>query len=371
MRIALVEPYFSGSHKSWATELQRHSSYSIELFTLPGRNWKWRMHGAAISLAKKVNEIETAFDLIVVTDMMDLSVFKSLLSPVHNLTPIALYFHENQLTYPWSNRDPDAKDEKAGHYQFINYSSALVADRVYFNSAYHMNSFLDALKPFISTFPDHKNMSTIAQIEKKSSVLPIGIDLKKFDEFEAKEWEPNEVPIILWNHRWEYDKNPDDFFQCLFDIKEQGYSFQLVVLGAHFRTHPKIFTKAKEVLSNELLHIGFCESFEEYARWLWKSDILPVTSIQDFFGISIIEAIYCKCLPILPNRLAYPEHITTKDLFYDSYSELLSILKDKIESNISSEKVDNRNAVLHYDWEVTIREYDQKWRELVEKHLKK
>lgn len=35
--------------------------------------------------------------------MMDLALFKSLISEKYNDTPIALYFHENQLCYPWSD----------------------------------------------------------------------------------------------------------------------------------------------------------------------------------------------------------------------------------------------------------------------------
>ena len=53
MRIVLLEPFFSGSHQSWAEEFQENSQHNVELLTLPGRHWKWRMHGGAISLSKK------------------------------------------------------------------------------------------------------------------------------------------------------------------------------------------------------------------------------------------------------------------------------------------------------------------------------
>ena len=65
--------------------------------------------------------------------------------------------------------------------------------------------------------------------------------------------------------------------------------------------------KLNQILETNIVHFGFCESFSEYAQWLWKADILPVTSNQDFFGISIIEASYCETYPLLPERLSYPE----------------------------------------------------------------
>ncbi|HIO73068.1 MAG TPA: DUF3524 domain-containing protein, partial [Flavobacteriales bacterium] len=72
----------------------------VELLTLSGHYWKWRMHGGAISLAAKYNDLDHDFDLILVTDMLDLSTFQALTrTKTHNI-PFAVYFHENQLTYP-------------------------------------------------------------------------------------------------------------------------------------------------------------------------------------------------------------------------------------------------------------------------------
>ena len=55
------------------------------------------------------------------------------------------------------------------------------------------------------------------------------------------------------------------------------------------------------------------------------ADILPVTSNQEFFGASVMEAIYCGTKPILPNSLAYPELIPPEhhlDVLYKNENEL-------------------------------------------------
>jgi len=36
---------------------------------------------------------------------------------------------------------------------------------------------------------------------------------------------------ILWNARWEHDKNPEQFFEVLFSLDEAGLPFRLAVLG--------------------------------------------------------------------------------------------------------------------------------------------
>ena len=147
-KILLVEPFFGGSHKQWAEGLKRHSEHEIEMLTLSGHHWKWRMHGAAVTLAQKLMEMDYIPDSIVVSDMLDLSLFLSLTREKSSRIPVNIYFHENQLSYPWSIDDEDTKNNRDNHYKFINYTSALSADKCFFNSQYHRKSFLESLPDF-------------------------------------------------------------------------------------------------------------------------------------------------------------------------------------------------------------------------------
>ena len=207
------------------------------------------MHGAAITLAESVLALKDKPDLFLVTDMIQLSVFKALISAPFPKDPLAIYFHENQITYPWSQTDPDLSLRRDNHYGFINYTSALIADLVLFNSHFHKQSFLDSLPKFLHQFPDHKNLKTIETIKNKSEVLYVGINKPNLI-VPRKEKEPK---TILWNHRWEYDKNPELFFKLLQRLKAEGIQFRLIVVGESTQKHPTIFSKAKEMLS--LIHI--------------------------------------------------------------------------------------------------------------------
>ena len=73
MKILLVEPYHTGSHASWAEGYARYSQHQVDILSLPGRFWKWRMHGGAVTLARQFLESETQPDLILATDMLDLT----------------------------------------------------------------------------------------------------------------------------------------------------------------------------------------------------------------------------------------------------------------------------------------------------------
>ena len=372
MKILIVEPFLKGSHKAWAEGYQQSSQHDVDILSMPGRHWKWRMHGGAVTLAEKFNaSIKRPHDkpdLIMATDMLDLTSFLALTKKNTHDIPTAVYFHENQITYPWSPMDADVKKDRNNHYGFINYTSVLAADRIFFNSEYHCQSFNNAIDPFLSQFPDYKENTHSQHILKKSETLSLGMDLKKFNNFKTSD--VNEVPILLWNHRWEYDKNPDGFYEILKRLKNENIEFKLVILGESFKKKPPVFDQIISEFRNELLHVGYVSNFAQYAYWLWKADILPVTSNQDFFGGSVVEAIYCNCYPLLPDRLAYPQHIPEKyraNHLYKNEDELFEKIKKTAYNLKVIRKMEQfQEFVAHYDWGVLSKKYDASFLDLVE-----
>ncbi len=357
MHITLIEPFFTGSHKQWAEGLQEHSQHKVEILSMKGRHWKWRMFGGAVSMAQKFRNQIKKTDLILTTDMLDVSTFVGLTKDITASIPVAVYFHENQLTYPWSPTDKDVRLGRNNEYAFINFTSALAADKVFFNSDYHKKSFLNALPAFLRQFPDERNLEQIAFIEKKSEVLHLGMNLKRFDTVD-KYVSVDQLKIILWNHRWEYDKNPESFFRTLFRLKDEGIGFELIVIGEKYKKYPQIFDEARTRFNdNEMLSFGYLESLEDYMKSVHLADILPVTSNQDFFGGSIVEAMYCGVCPLLPNRLAYPEHLDNKEYLYENDEELYTKLKQLLLQPRHA-LPSFRNRVKQYDWTHIIKQYD-------------
>lgn len=356
MDIVILETFMAGSHKKWAEDLQKFSKHNIKILSLSGHHWKWRMHGGAVTLARKFNEDSFKPDLILATDMVDLTTFLALTRERTGNTKTAIYFHENQLTYPWNTKDPDIKKKRDHHYGFINYSSALAANKVIFNSSYHKESFLGALPGFLKSFPDQNELNSIEDITNKSVVLPLGLDLERIKVHQVF----NKKPVIIWNHRWEHDKNPEAFFNCLFELDAEGFDFEIIIAGENYETSPEIFDTARLRLKNRIIHFGYARSFDQYVKLLNQADILPVTSYHDFFGASVVEAIACGCVPLLPNRLAYPEHIHSeeKHLFYESDKEFKNKLKGLIKDFPFSDKPLSSSYVMKYNWSDIIKSYD-------------
>ena len=364
MNITLIEPFFTGSHAAWATAYAQYSEHKIDILSLSGNYWKWRMHGGAVTLATKFLESGAMPDLLLVTDMLDLTTFLALTRHKTSALPVAIYFHESQICYPWLPTDRDILQKRDQHYGFINYSSALAADAVLFNSQYHYTTFFDELPRFLKQFPDCHELGTVATIRAKSRVLPLGVDFQKFQAPELqqqREEHRDHDPLILWNHRWEYDKNPDEFFQALFVLNEQGLDFRVAILGESFRQNYPIFGTARVKLGNKVVHYGYAEEFLQYARWLHRADIIPVTSHHDFFGASLVEALYCGCYPLLPKRLTYPELVPYEEypeLFYHDFQELVEKLARSLQEIETIRQQNFSHCIEQYSWQNMAPEYD-------------
>jgi len=354
--ILLLEPFWAQSHASWAEGYKQFSNHNIQILKLEGRHWKWRMHGGAVTLAGQFQQLNFQPDLVLATDMLDVTTFQSLCRKELSEVPFALYFHENQLSYPWSPKDTDKRFQRDNHYGFIHFLSCLASDAVFFNSSYHLSSFTDELKKLLHHFPDHKLGYKMEEVMAKSKVLHLGMDLSRFDQHRAEK--TSDKPLLLWNHRWEYDKNPTDFFRALQQLKATGLDFDVALLGERFDEIPPVFKEGIENLKGHIATKDYAKDFATYAQWLWKADILPVTSNQDFFGGSVIEAMYCECVPFLPNRLAYPEH-AGEDWRYDSFEELISGLSQLIKGFRNTDTTVFRDSAARYRWELQAPIYDK------------
>jgi len=368
MKILVLEPFFSGSHQKWAEGYRQHSRHDVTILSLKGRHWKWRMYGGAVSLARQYEVLKLEPDLILATDMLGLATFLGLTRAGLSRIPVAVYFHENQITYPWSPTDQDVQLGRDNQYGFINYTTGLAADAVFFNSPFHRQSFLEHLPAFLRQFPDARELQNVERIKAKSNVLPLGMELRPLQAQLAKEY--SGPATILWNHRWEYDKNPEGFFKLLYRLKEEGYEFRLTVLGESYRKAPAVFSQARQKLEAHILHWGYAPDQATYAQLLQQADLLPVTSYQDFFGGSVVEAIYCNCYPLLPNRLAYPMHIPEpyqEAHLYQSEEELFQKTAKFLSAYPKSMGREAfQHFVAHYDWSTLAPKYDHAMESVVE-----
>lgn len=363
MRIKLISPYHGGSHQAWAEGYQEGSRFQVTLLTMPARFWKWRMHGGAVTLARQFRADAQPTDLILATDMLDVTTFRALTGA---RLPVVLYMHENQLTYPLPDDGASGPmrrqlGERDLHYAFINYASMLASDRVFFNSEYHRESFFAALPNFLRHFPEYNELDSVALLKAKSVVLPVGIRY----EWLRQERPPARIepaPLVLWNQRWEYDKNPAAFFEALYAVQDAGIPFRLALCGENFRRRPREFEAALERLAPCIVHAGYASPVQ-YRALLWEAEVTVSTALHEFFGISILEAVACETFPLLPSRLSYPELLPERfhrACLYDDQDGLVQALQSALTDREQTAAIawSLAGEVARYDWSRVAGLYD-------------
>jgi glycosyltransferase involved in cell wall biosynthesis len=127
----------------------------------------------------------------------------------------------------------------------------------------------------------------------------------------------------------------------------------VVVAGEHIDPHEPQFSAARAGLGPRALAWGYAPDLAAYRAMLWQADIVVSTAIQEFFGISVIEALYCGCVPVLPRRLSYPELLPAEHhdaVLYPDDGALADRLEATIRDLPALRQRDFRQVAAAYDW---------------------
>ena len=344
MRILALEPYYGGSHRAVLDGLLGRlgeMGWEHDLLTLPARKWKWRMRGAAITMAEEAGALDAAWraehpageqgrprptrrwDLVYASTFVNLAEFVALAGDAVAGIPRIVYFHENQLLYP-------VRHTAEWDYQFplTNITSALAADLCLFNTRYNLDGFLASIPVFLREFPDYQPAGVAERIAAKAQVLPPPFDPTPLD---AAPPVRGERVRVIWPHRWEHDKDPETFLRAVETLAAEGLDFEVAIAGRPFRDTEPLVTEAASRLGDRLAHLGEPESREAYARLLASADIAVSTAQNEFFGLAMMEACYAGCTPLAPDRLAYTE-LYPAEWRYRSHEELIARLQGLIEN---------------------------------------
>lgn len=338
-RILVVEPYYGGSHQHFLEGLMAHVAAEYTVVRLPARSWKMRMQLAAPFFAREVSKMAVNsrfFDTVLCSTFLDVALFRSLVSRLAGWNDGAVfctYFHENQFAYPRQYVDPAIRQ-----FQYLNFSTALASDRIAFNSHYNRDSFFNGCRLYLDKAGDMAVEDACTKLAEKSRILAPGIDFSAIDQ--AVREEKGETPTIVWNHRWEHDKNPEAFFSALEAVSDGGSAFRLIVLGQEFLNSPVCFRLARERFRERIVHFGYAPSRAGYAALLAKGDIIVSTALHEFFGMAVLEAVRAGCRPLLPRRLSYPELFADEVLYEDHelVDALAALLDDRAHRGNQNDK---------------------------------
>ena len=347
MRILLLSAYDAQSHQYWREGLvAQFSKHDWIQLILPGRYFSWRIRGNSMQWALGDRAtLDQPYDLIIATSMVDLASLKGFVPNLANI-PSILYFHENQFVYPPSQ----ANNKHHLDPKMVTLYGAIAADKLVFNSRYNQQSFIAGVKELLSQLPEKMPVDVAQLLDEKSSVLPV--PLKPLDSLNIADasnqsyqtlWPKREYtsPLrLVWAARWEYDKGPQQLQLILRELRKRNVDFQLCLLGQQFRKQPIEFEEIKAEFGNNIVQFGYAESRHHYLSWLAEADMVLSTALHEFQGLAVLEAVQLGCIPILPNRLVYPE------LFNSTYFYKSSINRASLEASSAADLIQHHAKLI-------------------------
>jgi glycosyltransferase involved in cell wall biosynthesis len=272
--------------------------YDWTLKTQPARHFSWRVRASEWIWALQGDaDLDREYDLIIATSLSGLSGLKAL-RPQLARTPVWLYFHENQFAYPLEARQ--FRVHQVG-WQFSSLQNALCSDWVSFNTAFNRDTFFNGLRRMLKRMPERLPGKPVKQLQARSDVLPVPLS----DDFAALREHPKEPSLVVWNHRWEWDKAPERFLQALVELKKEGVAFRLAMLGCGGAEDAR-FGAERKALGDSVVHWGEAES-AAYRQWIGRAGIGVSCALHDFQGLAMLELAQAGATVVVPDRVAYPE----------------------------------------------------------------
>jgi glycosyltransferase involved in cell wall biosynthesis len=354
VHVLLVEPWYGGSHRAWADGLVAHSAHDVRLLTHVDRFWRWRTHGAAVTLAAEV-EVHVAAhgrpDVLLVSTMVDLATLLGLTRHVLADVPVVHDVHESQLLVPAAEgRTPDRDAALVG------WRNLVAADVAVFHTAHHRDALLEALPSFLRSFPDRQHVDLVPEVAGKSAVVAMGLDADALAA--AGRGADDGPPIVLWNHRWEHDKDPAAFVAAVLAVDELGVPLRVALAGERPVEDPPWLADLERRLGARLLHRGGLDR-GEYEALLRRSDVVVSTARHELFGVAVCEAAAAGAAPVLPDRLSYPE-VLPSSARYEDHGGLVDALARLLEDPHERARVAAacQAEAARFDWSAVAPQHD-------------
>ncbi|XP_058122058.1 glycosyltransferase-like domain-containing protein 1-like [Anopheles ziemanni] len=320
--ILTLEAFYGGSHKQLLDIiLKNFNRDEYDLFTIPAKKWHWCARMSALQFAQNIPTTH-AYRTIFCSSVLNLAELIGMRPDLASCRKV-VYFHENQLSYPV--RESKSRDVQYGVNQI---TTCLCADLVLFNSKYNMSSFLGSIQSFLNIVPNMSFKGIREKIEPKCEVLYFPIDFQHIPSRSAMNTglqDREKKPLhLIWPHRWEHDKNPEQLVDALVALQGKNVDFHVSILGERFETVPKCFENIQQLLPGKVIHFGPLPKVDYY-RTLAEGDVVLSTALHEFYGVAMLEAVHCGCVPLAPNRLVYPE-LYPKDKLFNTTAQLVKQL---------------------------------------------
>lgn len=218
--ILALEPFYGGVRRAMLNALMRCSRHRWTLLKLPPRRIERRLAAASNWFAEQLcQHFSGQIDLLFTSEAMNLSNLHRLVPDLAS-RPSVCYFHDNHL--------PHVDAEQEGAFDLVNLNTAAAATEIWFNSTFHLRTFLARATALVARHPELSNHDPMPAIIAKAQLVPPPMDLSAVAQVRGRQKIDRDPAAIFVETR---DANVRLLNAALQKLHSSGRQFRLITVG--------------------------------------------------------------------------------------------------------------------------------------------
>jgi hypothetical protein len=303
--ILALEPFFGGVRRAMLEAIIRGSRHRWTLLKLPPRRIERRLAAASHWFAEQLSRHWVGnLDVLFTSEALNLSDLYRLM-PALLKKPSVVYFHSDQLP------DPNATGQSP--LDLVNLNTAAAASEIWFNSMFHLRSFLARAGSLVKKHPELSNHSPMAQLTSKAQIFQPPVDLSVLHSLApSMKGQRNKRTIFVETR----DSDVSLLNAVFYLLQRRGEEFKLYTVGN------------LDGLTPDLPRIALPETDDQaQAQAMMESGVFLSVKYDAPCDHYAVRALAAGCWPLMPNSGVYRELIPEgmhSSCLYDGRAEQLA-----------------------------------------------
>ena len=188
-------------------------------------------------------------------------------------------------------------------------------------------------------------------IKNKVKILPFGVDGINF----IPERNYKKKYDVIFPHRLNEDKGVTQFINIIKKMPDVRF-FITVPQKEGLVSKNNFYIKLKKFSNVKFI---FSESSNKHLSTLSNAKIVLSCAKQENFGYSVIKSVLCGCIPVLPNKLCYPE-LFDKRFLYSNTNEAIDLIYKYLNNNqqyINNYLVKAKNEISKFSFLTILKDF--------------
>ena len=201
---------------------------------------------------------------------------------------------------------------------------------------------------------------------EKINVIPNGIDIRLIDSIKVRGVKNK----ICYVGRLIPHKHVDELIRAINLVKKSLPNIECDIIGGGFLRDDLEKLVKKLGLEDNVKFLGVLPSNEDALKVMKSSEVFVMPSTREGFGIAVLEAMRCGCVPIAYKQKCYDDFCTKKNSLllnrgvYNLSKAIVGLLKNK--KKVVSMRKDGFNTAGRFGWDTIVKDVENIYWNVVE-----